>query len=298
MDGPTKAIGLRISSHPHELKHVLVALFIACSAVCKTTATASVPERLTVASINVCADQLILALAAPSQILSLSYLSHDKSASHFQKLAKQYPTNRAQAEEILPLRPTVVIAGEYTDHYTLLLLRRIGLDVKILPVANSMNEMIENVRLVSSWIGQKPKGLEIIESLQQRLANLPPIGRNKPSIAVYDPNGYTVGSKTLRGDMLLRAGWHNVATDEGIEQFGSLSLETMVRLRPDAILESPYNEGTWSHAQALNRHPALVQRGINTEIISIDSSDVICAGPWSVAIVEELSRRRKNLEPH
>jgi len=247
-----------------------------------------------VVSINLCADQLVLELAAAEQIVSLTNLSHNPSASVHFKAARNYPTNKGTVEEVIRLAPDLVIAGQFTNPHTLNLLRNVGLRVEILPIANSIDALFANLSQVSLWLEQPLKGEAIIATLKERLNALPKSIDSRPRAAVYDPNGYTVGKSSLRGEILDKAGWHNVASDKGIESYGSLSLETMVTLRPDVLISSPYSAGTWSRAQAMNEHPVLHITGVGAEIINVPSSHTICGGPWTLDVIEELHQVRKN----
>jgi iron complex transport system substrate-binding protein len=72
----------------------------------------------TVASINLCTDQLLLSIAAPEQILSLSWLSADPEESMLAAAAGRYPLNYGTAEELLRIGAEVVIAGAETSPFT------------------------------------------------------------------------------------------------------------------------------------------------------------------------------------
>ncbi len=249
-----------------------------------------------VVSINLCADQLVLAFAKDTQILSLSKLSHDSAGSVYAKAARAYPTNTGQVEEILPLQPDLVIAGQFTSRYTLSLLKSVGLRVEILPIANSIETLLQNILSVSQWLDRPEQGEQEIQRIRQSLDALAAVTHPKPTAAVFDPNGYTVGSKSLRGQSLELAGWHNVAVDKGIESYGSLSLETLIRLNPDALFESPYSPDTWSRGQAMSVHPALKHRGLKAKVIQLPSSMTICGGPWSVDLIERLQQERLGMQ--
>src|SRR5262249_43349455 len=62
-----------------------------------------------VASINLCADQLVLTVAAPEQVLTVSWLSADPEESLLATQAARYPLNYGSAEELLRFKPDVVI---------------------------------------------------------------------------------------------------------------------------------------------------------------------------------------------
>jgi len=250
-----------------------------------------------VVSINVCADQWLLTLADDEQILSLTNLSHDAAASYYLDKAMSFPTNKGGVEEVLSLQPDLVIAGDFSSRYTVDLLKASGLDVKTLPLAYSIEDMLSNLSLVAGWV-QQPKRAEGLRlELNRRLDAIPEHQEPKPKAAIYDPNGYTVGKETMRGDMLDRSGWHNVALDKGIGSYGTLSLETLISLDPDVLIASPYSAGTWSRAQSLNAHPALDQTGVGSKVIEFPSAQTICGGPWSVDVVERLVAERVQRQP-
>ena len=72
-------------------------------------AGAEAPRR--VVSINLCTDQLALAVAAPGQLVSVSELARDPALSAMASRAAAIPSNRGRAEEVLALRPDLVLAS-------------------------------------------------------------------------------------------------------------------------------------------------------------------------------------------
>lgn len=258
----------------------------------------------TVASINLCADQLVLLLAEPQQIVSLSNLSHEKAGSYLYEQARQYPVNTGSSEQILALEPNVVIAGQYTAKNTVKLLQELGIVVEIIPIANNLEQLYLNIENVALWLDRQSAGETLVAKLRASIAEYQ--SRHKqsiagstdtdtPSAAYYDPNGYTVGNDTMRGQVLQLSGWKNVASEGGITHYGTLSLESLIQLGPDAIIDSPYSVDTFSRGQQMLQHPALRASGLDPLIISIPSRQTICAGPWTVDMIKRLSLERDNI---
>lgn len=256
-------------------------------------ASSASPQRIV--SINLCADELLLLLADPTQISALTHLSQDEGASYFQTQALAYPTTQGLAEEILPFKPDLVIAGEYGGIQTVNLLKKLGLRVETLPLANNMQQVFSNIEWMASLTGHPERGAAIVKTMQTRLAQLPAMEANAPLAAVYDPNGYTVGAASLRGQSISLAGWRNAGELAGVADYGSLDLETMVRLQPDALIDSPYTINTYSRAEALSKHPALRGLGLNPHIISVPSNRTICDGPWIMDTIASLVHERLTL---
>lgn len=273
---------------------LIIALCILFAATFVTASRASGASKPRVVSINVCTDQMLLALADPEQILSLTFLSHNESASVHWEKALQYPTNKGIAEEAIALQPDLVLAGAFTSKYTLQLLQRAGVEVKSVNIASSIDDVMNTLTEVGDWLQQGARAQALIEDMSTRLANLPTTPLMRPRAAIYDPRGYTVGAGTLRGQSLELAGWHNVAIDRGIQLYGTLALEAVLKLEPDVLISSPYSAGTWSRGQVVTEHPALLQSGLNADVIDVPSAKTICGGPWSVDVIEQLARVRKN----
>lgn len=261
-----------------------------------TLSSANADNPPTVASINLCTDQLVMLLAEPDQILSLSNLSHDQAGSYLYEQARQYPVNKGESEAILALDPELILAGQYTTKPTVKMLSELGFRVELVPIANTLEQLYDNITNVATWLGRSEKGVAMVANLRKRVAvqqqHLASQTVTNPTAAYYDPNGYTVGAESLRGLALTLSGWTNVAAKLGIEHYGSMPLESVIGLDPDAIIDSPYSVGTYSRAQQLLQHPALRNRGLNPLIISIPSRQTICAGPWTVDMIELLAAKR------
>lgn len=272
---------------------LLLALLFSLSFSTLTVASESVPQRIV--SINLCADQLLLLLANPEQISALTHLSHDEGASYFRSQALNYPMTKGLAEEVLPFKPDLVIAGEYGGFQTVSLLKKLGLRVETLPIANNMQQVFSNIELIAKLAGYPERGTRIVQNMQARLAQLEPAQADAPLAAVYDPNGYTVGPNSLRGQSLTLAGWRNAGELAGVTDYGSIDLESMVRLRPDALIDSPYTLNTYSRAEALAQHPALRGSSLNPQIITVPSKMTICDGPWILDTIETLTKARLEL---
>ena len=98
-----------------------------------------------VASINLCADQLVLSVAAPEQVLTVSWLSADTQESLLAAQAARYPLNYGSAEELLRFHPDVVMAGAYTNAFTRALLARLGYQVIELEPEDSVADIERNL---------------------------------------------------------------------------------------------------------------------------------------------------------
>ena len=97
---------------------------IAVLAMPGSTARAANLPRLV--SMNVCTDQLLLTLADPEQILGLSRFSRDGWQLRAGDISR-YPVLSGGAEDVLLIRPDVVVASAFDKRSTRELLKTKGL---------------------------------------------------------------------------------------------------------------------------------------------------------------------------
>ncbi|TVO75825.1 ABC transporter substrate-binding protein [Sedimenticola selenatireducens] len=247
------------------------------------------PARIV--SINLCTDQLLLLLADPGQITSVSFLALEPTSSYMARQAAQYPVNYAKAEELIDLQPDLILAGAYTDRALILLLRKLGYRVETFPLSSSIDDIRDNIRLMAKLIDRESEGEMLVSEMNRRLEKISRAHpKRKPRGAFYQPNGYTGGRGTLQHSALELAGWKNIADEEGVVGYGAIDLERLIRSQPEQLFTSSYAPGTQSRGQQLLKHPVLRQITQGREPVEIDYKYWICGGPMIADAVEILHR--------
>lgn len=237
------------------------------------------PSR--VVSINLCTDQLLLMLADPGQIASISYLARDPESSFVADLAVAYPLNHARLEEMIGLRPDLVLAGAYTDPRLLRQLMRLGMRVEQFPLTHSIQGIQQDIRRMASLLVRPQQGKALIEFMQTKIARVQTgmAQWSPPKALFYQPRGYTSGRNTLQDEALKVAGWHNIAAGLGIEGYAPIDLETLLLAQPRQIFTSSHSADTDSRAQQQLGHPALRKILKHRPMQEIPFKYWICAGP-------------------
>ena len=258
-------------------------------------APVSAGELPTVASINVCADQHVLALADPEQILTVSWLAADPEESLFAAEAERYTLNYGTAEELLKFSPDVVLAGTYTSPFARTMLRRLGYRVVELAPEASVADIEHNVRLVAELLGQSERGERLIAALHDGVRT---IEANRPArslaTVIVRPGGFTVGADSLSHELLGLAGLRNVAAEQGLDRWGSLSMEALLRSAPELIVLTGYRSTQPSLANAVLEHPALKRLGAVHRSVTVPSALWSCGLPRSLesaALLQQAARR-------
>ncbi len=249
-----------------------------------------------VMSLNVCTDQLVLALAQPGQILSLSALADDPDLSFHSAIAAAYPKNRGLAEEVFLARPDIVVTGTYSLHNTTQLLRHIGTRVETFDYAQTLESVPGAVRRMGAILGREARAETIAEAYEAELAALSsPPAADAPAAIIYEQNGVVLGSETLADSVLKAAGFRNLAAERGYEGMVPYPLELLVRDRPDLVLLASPFPGAPSLADQFVEHPAIASlKSLRRKGIAPRGS-WSCAGPFTLEAVRALKALREEM---
>lgn len=254
---------------------------------------AAAPAR--VVSINLCTDQLAMLLAAPGQLVSVSYLARDVRSSSMAEAARDFPANRARAEEIFLLAPDLVLGGTFSTPGTVAMLRRMGVRVELLPPAEKLADIAGHIRAVGRLLGQEAKAEALAQDVEARLAALPAMPGNRPRLALYGANGATSGQGGLSAEIIDRAGFLNITSGLDLPPTGRLALERLVLADPDLVLTAERFPGA-SEAEAILDHPALAALSGARDGEALRDADWTCGLPQTLDAVERLAGLRLGLE--
>jgi iron complex transport system substrate-binding protein len=258
-------------------------------------AASAAPQRIV--SLNLCADELVLRLAAPGTVKSVTWLARDPALSNVSMRAQGVPVNRGLAEDVVPLAPDLVIAGAYTTRTAVALLKRLGIPVLELTVPTDMDEALAQIETVATAVGASAKGMQLITNVRNGLSELhvASTGSSQPIAAVYQPNGLTIGEGSLVNDLLSRAGLRNLAVERRIDNYGELPLELLLVAQPDLLIINAADDRGPAMAYEVLRHPALARRYHGARVVSLPSAWWSCPGPRLVDAVQRLQDAAQRL---
>ncbi len=247
------------------------------------TSTHAAPQKIV--SLNLCTDQLLMLLADPNQIASLSKIVDDPHVSLLAEKSAKFQKNRGDAEEIFIDNPEIVVAGVYTEKATVQILQSLGVRVEIFPIEQNFNDIIENIRKMGLLVGHLDRAERMIDDFNIRLEELRSGITERPRAAIYSANGYTTGTDTMSGQILKTAGFQNITEEVGMSFGGILPLETLVMLQPDLVITGKAYPGH-SRSEEILKHPAL------RPIKATAQTDAkwICGTPAVLDAVAELQR--------
>ncbi|MGL4240513.1 MAG: ABC transporter substrate-binding protein [Beijerinckiaceae bacterium] len=275
-------------------------LRIAALALVLTPAAAAADVRppVRVASINMCTDQLLLDLAAREQIVGLSPFAKDTARSWAAARVGELPVLSGTAEEIMMLRPTHVLGGRFTKRATREFIRARGIPIEEFDAVRTVAQAREQIVRVGRLVGGEAAAATRVGELEAAMARLKAAASGHAlRVLPLSRRGWSAGRDSLFGDLLSAAGLINAGGESGRRLGGFLSLEAIVRLRPDAILISREDGAAEDQGQAMLLHPSIQSLFPPERRIVIPESLTICGGPMLIEAMDRLSAQLSRLKP-
>ena len=246
-----------------------------------------------VVSINVCADQYLLALADPDQILALSPFAADDGLAFFADRVGDVPLTSGHAEAVMALDPDLVIAGTFTKRATRSLLRRLGFPVLEVAPARSWDDVRDQTRMVAEVLGHPERAEPWIEALDLALRAAEGAldaeeSADRLRALHYQRRGYVTGTDTLMDQLLRAGGLDNAAAEAGVQSVRPVSLERVIELRPDLLISDRPEVRLTDVGIDLLRHPALGRAMPDQMQIVLPQRLTVCGGPSLVEAIATL----------
>lgn len=249
------------------------------------------PKR--VVSLNMCADQLLVALADPRQIAALTEWARDPELSAVAVQARAFPFTHRTAEEVMALRPDLVIGAPFRTKAVLAPLKAQGVRMVELPKGEGVEGIEASITTIAEAVGHPARGRTLIAKMRRDLARIgSPPGRGRIA-AYYQRNGYLTGTGTRVDDMMQRVGLVNLAGKLGRPALSRLSLEEMALARPDFLVMDGGTRVVADRGTAALHHPILDAAVPASHRFYIPQSLTVCgspAFPRAVAMLAEQVR--------
>lgn len=241
-----------------------------------------------IASINACTDQLLVALADPEQILGLGPYSRDATRSWSAAAAHRYPRLSGEVEDVLVLKPDVVVAGSFTKRATRELLKEQGQKLATFDVAHSLDEVKAQIRKMGEVTHHPDRAETYIARIDAAIARTRKfVAKHHYRVLSISRRGWVSGSRSLMSSLLAEIGLTNAAGELGLKLGGFASLEAIIKLQPDFILVSSDSDFAEDEGRAFLLHPALEHFYPPSKRLVVPERFTVCGGP---AVVDGLDR--------
>ena len=250
----------------------------------------SKPQRIV--SLNLCADQLLMELLPPQRLVGVTNMARDPDISFSYRKAKDYHAHSGRVEEIIALKPDLIVAGQFTSSASNQLLETLGYSVMKIGLPDSMADVFTQIERVGREVNAMTAAKSLVTKLQQQLSTVKLLKPARSSVRaiVYYANGYSAGQRTIVNEILNVAGFTNIAAEEGLIGVAPFSLERLIASKPDALILGELTNNESSLAHRLLQHKAIKELLNVGQVEKILVPDRLwnCAGPSSIAAADYL----------
>ena len=272
------------------MKRLVMILQAVIALLCATPAVAA-PHRIV--SLNPCLDTDVVYLADRDQIAALSHWAHQPDATTITDMAEGLPITYETAEEIILLKPDLVLTSRHSSLATRNALARVGVRTELFDEPATVEECIGQVRRVATLVGQEDRGEAMAARIEAALAAAVPPPDTPPVTAlIFQRNGFSTGAHSLVDEMMTRAGFVNVAAHYGLKSWGNVSLEPIIANPPQVLLAGAVSPGMPTWADRVLRHPALAAIGPRMKRATFPDTLMYCGGPVLIQSAAALAAAR------
>jgi iron complex transport system substrate-binding protein len=256
------------------------ASLLAASALLLGAAGADASPRR-VASLNLCTDELLLLLAAPEQIVSVTHLSQQEAETPLWRQALAYPRNDGSLLSAVERRPDLIVTMGGGARDRLRIAGRLGIPTLDLVFAQDLMDVARNIERMAVALGRQEAGIALIRRMTILIRSRPPL---RTDTIWLGGGGRTVPATGLEAQWMALAGLRQRPM-----QGDRVSLETLIAAPPALLLRSDYRAGQYSNGQRWLSHPAALFAA-NVRTIPTDGRRWTCMGPL---LIDEIVRLRR-----
>ncbi len=289
------------------LARAVTAALILCGVVWPAAA-AGVPARIVSTSPSI--TETLFALGLGDRVVGVSTFC--RFPPEVAKLPKVGTFLKPEAELIAGLRPDLVVVHEVSS----------GIDRKLASMhipytvveRGTLASVFSSVRRIASAAGEPARGETLVADLERRLAALRAASAGRPRVRALFIIGRRLGSLTdlvavgpgsYINDVIDIAGGQNVLAIQGQPEYPKISMETVLRLDPDVIVDTvdmgetdaerrqrqPINEKLWAAYPMLTAVKSRRVHAATTDALVVPGPRVVEAAEWVASLLRDGSTR-------
>ncbi len=194
-------------------------------------------------------DQIVLGLVTSDHLAGINTLLDDPVLSNIIPIAKKIPRKIGNpgAEEVLAMKPDLVIVSDWTLQEKIQSMRDLGLKVVTVKSPETIQDVREAVTQVAAAIGEPEKGKQLIRLMDDKLAEI-----RKKSEKIKPENRKNIVLLSLMTAYGGHGSAYNSACEEanvingiaaaGLKNGQQLTKEMLIKINPDIMLLPVYND--------------------------------------------------------
>jgi iron complex transport system substrate-binding protein len=216
-------------------------LLVACLCLCLVTLHAAAPARIVSTSPSI--TETLFAMGLGDRVVGVS--TYCRYPEIVKTLPKVGTFLRPDTEVIARLRPDLVIV-DAGPHDVVRQLATLGIQ-SVTVERGTLHSVYSSIRVIGAAAGAADRAERLISDLEGRLDRVRAAvsGRNRKKVLIIvGRRGGTltdlvgVGSGSYLSDLVDIAGGVNVLSGRGLPRYPRISIETVIRLAPDVIVDA------------------------------------------------------------
>lgn len=202
------------------------------------------PQRIMTTHFNL--DNILMGLVDEERVVALSTTMDDAAVSYISPEKIKKPTKLRydfSSEQVLALKPDLIIARESTGENRIQTYRGMGIPVYVVSNANNVEEIKKQIQEIGQVVGEKEHADKLLQKMQKQLDYI----KSKTEAAAIKPKSVMLVSKmnhnyggkgSFFDDMCHYAGVKNAPAEIGVLNGQLMDKEVMLRANPDYFLLS------------------------------------------------------------
>ena len=248
-----------------------------------------------IVSTNPCADAMLVELVPPERIAAISHYSKDAAATSIPlEVAARFRSTTGTAEEVIAMRPDLVVASSFTSASTREAYARAGLNTLYLDSPVTIEGSKAQVTELARAIGAEGAGKAMNARIDAGVAAARFAGPPVPAL-VWIGGNLVSGGGNLLDELLGKAGFVNQAAHYGLQFTGTLPIETVVT-DPPRVMLVPDQPGRLAASRAAElRSRTLAHLDGRVTEAEFPRSLVNCGGPVIPRALARLAEVRRGI---
>ena len=193
-------------------------------------------------------DQIVLGLVTSNHLVGINVLLDDPVVSNIIPIAKKVTRKIGDpsAEQVLSMKPDVIIVSDWTDSTKIQSMRVLGLKVVSVKSPITIQDAKDAVSQVAAAIGEPEKGKQLIGMMDKKLAEIrEKTGKIKPeqrkNIVLLSLMTNYGGLGCAYDAACREANVINGIAEAGLKTGQQLTKEMLIKINPDIMLMPVYS---------------------------------------------------------
>ena len=153
----------------------------------------------------------------------------------FRKKVKIGGTKKLNIKKIRELKPDLILANQEENLKEEIELLSLEFDVWISKI-NNLNDAMQMIREIGIMVNKKVEAEDLYENINSSFKLYQPVKKQKAVYLIWNNPLMTIGGDTFISDMMLRAGFINLFSND--LRYPEISIQILQELKPEVLMLS------------------------------------------------------------